>query len=80
MATEENTEVVLQGEAPPPMKKYRQKRVIVEAVQLTEMTFVGTSEGMKQGNPGDWLIDDAHNLSLCKNDIFQQTYEAVEEE
>ncbi len=62
------------------MKKYRKKPVVIEARQLTELTFIGTLEGTMQGNPGDYLIRGVKGeLYPCRADIFQETYDLVEE-
>ena len=61
--------------------KYRKKPVIIEAEQLTKLTFIQTLEGTMQGNPGDWLITGVKGERYpCKDDIFRATYEPVEEE
>jgi len=41
---------------------------------------VKTLEGRMRGNVGDWLIKGvAGEFYFCKPDIFEQTYEAVED-
>ena len=62
-------------------KRYRKKPVVIEAKQLTEVTFIHTLEGTMQGNPGDWLIKGVQGeMYPCKPDIFAATYEPVKEE
>ena len=63
------------------MKKFRKKPVVVEAEQLTEEVAIHTLEGVMVGNPGDWLITGVRGEQYpCKDGIFQQTYEPVEDE
>lgn len=63
------------------MTKYRKKPVVIEAIQITRKMTVETLEGVMQGNPGDWLITGVKGEQyFCRNDIFQETYEKVEEE
>lgn len=62
------------------MSKYRKKPVVIEAVRLTERTEIVTLEGVMVGNPGDWLITGVNGEQYpCKNDIFEKTYEPVDE-
>ncbi len=63
------------------MARYRKKPVVVEAVQLTEVTFIQTLEGTMRGEIGDYLITGVNGeMYPCKPDIFEKTYEPVEEE
>ena len=63
------------------MPKYRKKPVIVEAVQITRPMTIETLEGTMRGDPGDWLITGVKGEQyFCKDDIFQQIYEKVENE
>ncbi len=65
---------------PEEFKKYRKKPVVVEARQLTEVMFIHTLEVTMQGNPGDYLIIGVNGERYpCKPDIFEKTYELVEE-
>jgi hypothetical protein len=62
------------------MAKYRKKPVVVEAEQLVEPIDIITLEGVMHGNVGDWLITGVSGEKYpCKDDIFQKTYEPVEE-
>ena len=62
------------------MPKFRKRPVVIEAVQLTRRVQVETLEGTMTGNPGDWLITGVNGEQYpCKDDIFQRTYESVEE-
>lgn len=63
------------------MPKFRKKPVIIEAMRITRPMTVETLEGIMRGNPGDWLIRGVKGeLYFCKDDIFRQTYEPVDEE
>lgn len=62
------------------MSKFRKKPVIIEAIQLKEVVFIQTLEGVMRGDIGDWLITGvAGEQYPCKDAIFQATYEPVEE-
>ena len=74
--------------------KYRKKPVVIEATQWFEygdhsmvephskpgMGWVDTLEGGHIVTPGDWIIKGvAGEFYPCKPDIFEKTYEAVDE-
>ena len=62
------------------MPRFRKKPVVVEATHLTREIKVKTLEGIMTGNIGDWLITGVQGEQYpCKPDIFEQTYEPVEE-
>ncbi|MCJ2530770.1 MAG: PGDYG domain-containing protein [Candidatus Thermoplasmatota archaeon] len=62
------------------MGRYRKKPVVIEAVQITRSMTVETLEGMMNGSPGDWLITGiAGEQYFCKDEIFRQTYDLVED-
>lgn len=62
------------------MPKFRKKPVVIEAVQITQQMTIETLEGTMTGSPGDWLITGIKEEKyFCKPDIFEQTYEPVEE-
>lgn len=62
------------------MSRYRKKPVIIDAVRLTEPVEIETLEGIMVGEPGDWLITGVKGEKYpCKHDIFEMTYELVEE-
>ncbi len=62
------------------MSKFRKKPVVVEAIRLTQPIEIKTLEGTMVGNPGDWLITGVNGEQYpCKDDIFQKTYEPVED-
>jgi hypothetical protein len=47
---------------------------------LTESGWIGTLEGEMRVSPGDWIITGIKGEHYpCKPDIFEQTYERVEE-
>lgn len=66
--------------------KFRKKPVVIEAIQWTGdnaidvYRFTHGSEGIMTANVGDWIIRDVNDeLYPCKPDIFEKTYERVEE-
>ena len=62
-------------------KRFRKKPVIVTAYQLTKKMIIPTLEGDMIGNPGDWVITGVNGEQYpCKPDIFEKTYEPVEDE
>lgn len=62
------------------MAKFRKKPVIIEAIQLTRRIEIETLEGTMVGEIGDWLITGVQGEQYpCKPDIFEETYEPVEE-
>ena len=63
------------------MAKYRKKPVIIEAEVLTERTKIETMEGILTGEVGDYLITGVKGEQYpCKPDIFEMTYELVEDD
>lgn len=62
------------------MGKYRKRPVVIEAVQITRPITIETKEGSMRGDVGDWLITGIKGEQYpCKPDIFEATYEPVEE-
>ena len=60
--------------------RYVKKPVVVRAKRLTECVFIPTLEGVMRGEPGDWLIEGVRGeVYPCNPDIFEATYEMVEE-
>lgn len=74
--------------------KFRKKPVVIEAVQwfkdgdhpavrkgrYSNRDLIDTLEGEMQVNPGDWIITGVKGEHYpCKPDIFEATYEKVEE-
>ena len=60
--------------------KFRKKPVVIEAYQTDKEMIIHTLEGDHKANIGDWIIRGVKGeLYPCKPDIFEQTYEEVEE-
>lgn len=60
--------------------KFRKKPVIVQAYQTQEQLIIHTLEGDMIAEPGDWIITGVKGERYpCKPDIFEATYERVEE-
>lgn len=60
---------------------FKKKPVEAEAVQITEGQYVDTLEGRMHGSPGDWKVTGVEGEQwFVKPDIFQQTYEPVDDE
>lgn len=58
--------------------QFRQKPVVIEAIQINSEMSIKTVDGILDGNPGDWLITEPQGKQyFCEDSIFQQTYEAV---
>lgn len=59
---------------------FRKRPVIVEAVPLTRRVTIDTSKGQLVGEIGDWFITGTKGEHYpCKPDIFEQTYEPVDD-
>ena len=62
------------------MPKFRKKPIIVEATRITRPIKIETLEGDMVGRVGDWLITGTQGEQYpCKDDIFREIYEEVEE-
>lgn len=62
------------------VKKFRKKPVEVTAWQTEQEMYIDTLEGKMHAVPGDWIITGVHGEQYpCKPDIFEETYEPVEE-
>ena len=62
------------------MAKYRKKPIVVEAYQTDKEMDIETLEGMIHASVGDWIITGVHGEHYpCKPDIFEKTYEKVDE-
>lgn len=72
------------------MAKYRKKPMVIEAEQYHPgledgfgyggQPFIKTLEGDMYINPTDWIITGIQGERYpCKDDIFQQTYDPVED-
>lgn len=61
--------------------KFRKKPVIIEAYQTDTELDIPTLEGIMHANVGDWIITGVQGEKYpCKPDVFEKTYERVEEE
>ena len=62
------------------VKKYRKRPVVVEAYRTEVAVVVHTLEGDLTAQPGDYIITGvAGEQYPCKAEIFEATYEEVEE-
>ena len=62
------------------MAKYRKKPVVIEAEQATVEQTIATLEGPLLARVGDWIITGVKGERYpCKPDIFEATYEPVED-
>lgn len=62
------------------IRKYRKKPVIVEAYKTDTEVVIHTLEGDMLASPGDYIITGIRGEKYpCKPDIFDKTYELVEE-
>lgn len=61
-------------------RKFRKKPVIIEAYQVDKEMIIHTLEGPLRAAPGDWIITGVNGEQYpCKPDIFEKTYEPVDE-
>lgn len=62
------------------MAKYRKKPVIIEAYQTDKEMIIHTLEGDMKASIGDYIITGLRGEKYpCKPDIFEKSYEKVEE-
>ena len=62
------------------VKKFRKKPIIIEAYQTTKKVIIHTLEGDMLANPGDYIVTGVNGEKYpCKKEIFEKTYEAVDE-
>lgn len=62
------------------IKKYRKKPVIVQAYRTNRQIKIHTLEGTMLAYPGDYIITGVNGEQYpCKPDIFEKTYELVED-
>ena len=62
------------------IKKYRKKPVIIEAYKTDKKLVIHTLEGDMVASPGDYVITGVNGEKYpCKPDIFEKTYEPVED-
>lgn len=61
------------------VQKFRKKPVVIEAYKTNEEMIINTLEGPLRAAPGDWIITGVQGEQYpCKPDIFESTYELVE--
>lgn len=61
-------------------KKYRKKPVVIEAYQTDKVLTIHTLEGDMIDSKGDYIITGVDGEQYpCKPDIFEKTYEPVED-
>ena len=62
------------------VKKFRKKPVVIEAYQTDKVMVIHTLEGDMTAQIGDWIITGLRGEQYpCKPDIFEKSYELVEE-
>ena len=60
--------------------KYRKRPIVVEAYQTASWLEIETLEGTMRADPGDWIVTGIKGEQYpVKPDIFEATYEPVEE-
>ena len=60
--------------------KYRKKPVVIEAYQTDKELDIETLEGVMRASVGDYIITGVNGEKYpCKPDIFDKTYERVED-
>jgi hypothetical protein len=60
--------------------KFRKKPIVIEAYQTDKELFIPTLEGVMKADVGDYIITGVKGEKYpCKPDIFEATYEKVEE-
>ncbi|MDX5708967.1 hypothetical protein SIK39_16105 [Clostridioides difficile] len=63
------------------VKTFRKKPVVIEAYQTDIECIIQTLEGPLKASIGDWIITGVRGEQYpCKPDIFEKTYEAVDDE
>lgn len=63
------------------MAKVRKRPVIVQAIQLKYHTQIFTEQGTKEGQPGDWLMQDVEgDQYMIRRSVFEKTYDVIDEE
>lgn len=60
--------------------KFRKRPVVIDAYQTDKEMDIQTLEGTMHANVGDWVITGVNGEQYpCKPDIFEKTYEPVDE-
>jgi|TARA_Y100001951_G_scaffold85473_1_gene75428 hypothetical protein len=63
------------------MPKYRKKPVIINAEKIIKPLYIHTLEGIMEGRVGDYLITGVYGEQYpCRGDIFEETYELIEDD
>ena len=61
-------------------KLYRKKPVVIKAYVTQVPMMIETLEGAMRASPGDYIITGVKGEQYpCKPDVFEQTYEPVQE-
>jgi hypothetical protein len=61
-------------------RKYRKKPVVITAYQTDKEIDIETLEGVMHASTGDYIITGVNGEKYpCKPDIFEKTYELVED-
>lgn len=61
--------------------KFRKKPIVVEAYQTDRPMILHTLEGPLHAEKGDWIITGIRGEKYsCKPDVFERTYERVNDE
>lgn len=62
------------------MRRYRKKPVVVQAYRTDKEITIHTLEGDMLASEGDYIITGVNGEQYpCKPDIFEKTYELVED-
>lgn len=62
------------------MNTYERKKISPGITYVGKRSYIETLEGQMQVTEGDWIITGVHGEHYpCKPDIFEKTYEKVEE-
>ena len=60
--------------------KFRKKPVVIEAYQTDKEMMIETLEGPLHASVGDWIITGVRGEKYpCKPDVFEKTYERVDD-
>ena len=61
--------------------KFRKRPLVVEAHQTDKVVEIATLNGVVTAVPGDWIITDVKGRQYpCNREVFEETYEPVDEE
>ena len=62
------------------MPRYRKKPIVIYAEKITKPLYIRTLEGIMEGRVGDYLVTGVKGEKYpCRADIFEETYELVED-